>query len=471
MTARSVALHTLGCRLNQAESEEILDALARQGFQIAGRPGPDGVAPADVVVVNTCTVTRESTRSSRQLINRAVRQHPDATVVVTGCYAVAEPAAVAAIPGVDLVVANKDKAILAERLAGLVSSPIDGEPVVLAPRRAEARTSLKVQTGCDEACTFCIVPATRGGLDSVDADEIVARAGDLVARGAGEIVVTGVHLARYGADQGSSCATGASGSRGPLAELLERLLAVDGIVRVRLSSIEAAHLPDAVIDLMRDEPRLAPHLHLPLQSGSPAVFARMRRPGSLDRHVAVAERALSEVPGLALTTDVLVGFPGETDAEFAETVALIERLRYAKLHVFRFSGRDGTPASTMDGQVPDAVVRRRAAALRLLGDRMRLEFVADQCRRGPLEVLVEEARPGPTAPTLRGTTGNFVRVDAPGPAGLIGRLVRVVAEEATITADGVAGVLVDHPGDDRSQREFAELLDMSRPGVEYAGPR
>jgi threonylcarbamoyladenosine tRNA methylthiotransferase MtaB len=486
--------------------------MRHHGFEIAGPAvNPDArssdvgaageVDSPDVVVVNTCTVTRESSRSSRQLITRAVRQHPHATVVVTGCYAVAEPDVVAAIPGVDVVVANKDKDTLAGRVASLfpgaglpgaagagaptgAPDPDSGlgsrsvaVPVAIRPRRAEVRSSLKVQTGCDEQCTFCIVPTTRGALASVAGDRIVARARDLVDRGAREIVVTGVHLARYGIDLASDLGVGldlgstgpGAGRPSPLVDVLERLLALDGLVRVRLSSIEAAHLPDAVLDLMRDEPRLAPHLHLPLQSASPSVFERMRRPGTLERHVAVAERALAEIPGLALTTDVLVGFPGETDEDFALTVALIERLRYSKLHVFRFSAREGTPAEAMADQVGSDRSKERAALVRDAGDRLRRDFIADRCREGPLEVLVEQITPGPDGPRLRGTTGSFVRVDTTGPAGLVGQMVRVAADASTITADGVSGSLVEPRVEQRV--DHGDVLDGDGRPVEYAAHR
>lgn len=382
-----VLLRTLGCRLNQAESFEIERGLRGRGFKAA----VGGEAP-DVVVVNTCTVTAESSRSSRQLIKRTVREFPDARVVVTGCYAVAAPTEVAAIDGVDLVVPNKDK----DKLVAVLSdnyfpgtSRVAGRDLSRSDESACVRATLKVQTGCDELCTFCIVPYTRGGLSSRPVETIVDLAWQLVEDGAREITLSGVHLGKYGVDLFY---------RPGLAGLVKRLLdSLPGYVRIRLSSIEATTISAELLELVASEERVCRHLHVPLQSGDDWILARMGRPYDVDRYEAIVERAKELVPGLAVTTDVMVGFPGETPEAFENTLRAVERIGFAKLHVFRFSPREGTPAASSEGQVSEEEKKARSRVLRELGDSLRTEFIARECSSGELAgVLVEgvEARQG-----------------------------------------------------------------------------
>lgn len=435
-----VAFTTVGCRLNQAESDSMSEQLSAGGLV----PASDA-EPPDVVVINTCTVTREATKASRSAIRRAVKSHPGARVVVTGCYAVSDRAEVEAIDGVDLVIGNDDKERFAEALGaaaptapllqvspGAAGSRGAGKPggsreagaVLPGPR---VRANLKVQTGCDEWCSFCIIPTTRGPLRSLDEDELVAQARARVAAGAREIVLTGVHLGKYSYDHG--------GDEGHLIRLLERLLAIRGLWRVRLSSILSRHLTEELLAFMAAEPRVCRHLHVPLQAGSDRVLEAMHRPYRIDDYIASCERAMATLPGLALATDVIVGFPGESDADFAATMDVVRRLRFAKLHVFRFSARPGTPAATMEDQVTPEIRKQRSKALIELGNEIRRDFLAAHLGR-PLEVLVEDERVVDGSTVCSGQTDDHTRVWLEA-GGLLGALVLVRGTQTR--ADGIRG--------------------------------
>jgi threonylcarbamoyladenosine tRNA methylthiotransferase MtaB len=405
--APKVAFKTLGCRLNQAESEQALEALGARGFDLAHA----GEQP-DVVVINTCTVTAESTASSRRLIRKTAEAHPGATVVVTGCYAVAEPEAARAIPGVDLVVGNDHK----DRLAELVTAvpAVRRLPLVMRPaptERLRTRVAVKAQTGCDEWCTFCIIPRTRGPLRSYPEEQVVADVRRQVERGVREVVLTGVHLGKYGEDRGE---------REALARLVDRLTAIDGLLRLRLSSVLPVQVTPALVERVRDDPKVCRHLHVPLQAGDDEVLARMHRPYRIAEFLDRVEHAKAQVPGLGLSTDVIVGFPGETRAQFAATMAVVERVGFSKLHVFRYSQRPDTPAATMPDQVPVAEKKARARELIALGSELRRRFHEDHVGR-PLQVLVEAAGEG----LAEGTSDNYVKVRFPGGAELVDRVVTV----------------------------------------------
>ncbi len=411
--APKVAFKTLGCRLNQAESEKALEALGERGFDLAHA----GEEP-DVVVINTCTVTRESTASSRRLIRKQAEAHPGATVVVTGCYAVSDPEAVRAIPGVDLVVGNDAKDRIAElivdvpqvrRLPLLLTPP--GTPAPAPVERLRTRVAVKAQTGCDEWCTFCIIPRTRGPLRSYPAAEVVADVRRQVDRGAREVVLTGVHLGKYGEDRGE---------REGLTRLVDRLTAIEGLVRLRLSSILPVQVTPALVERVRDNPKVCRHLHVPLQAGDDDILERMHRPYRVAGFLERVEHAKAEVPGLGLSTDIIVGFPGETRAQFEATLAVTERVGFSKLHVFRYSPRPDTPAAGMADQVGDADKKARARELIALGNELRRRF-HERHVGALLEVLVETAGDG----LADGTSDNYIKVGFPGGPDLVDQVVGV----------------------------------------------
>lgn len=427
-----VRLLTLGCRLNQAESDETLRALRSAGVNVV----EDAASPTagDVVVVNTCTVTSDASKSSRKLVRRAAEA--GARVVVTGCYAVAAPDACAGLPGVVAVVPNKDKDDLAATVAGLGRLARVPSQLADVTGRRVVRQAFKVQTGCDEACTFCIIPDTRGGLVSRGAEAVVAGVQAQVDAGAREVALTGVHLGKFGLD---------TDGKPRLAALVRRILAeVDGLLWLRLSSIECGWVDDDLLAVM-DDPRVCAHLHVPLQSGCDATLADMGRPYGTAEYVEVAERTRAALgPDAGFSTDVLVGFPGEADAHFAETLALVESVGFTKLHVFRYSPRPGTPAAARTDQVPEGVKKERSAVLRRTGERLAADFGRRFVGR-ELVMMVERAGPadpdgsGHVRPTLTGTAGNYLKVTSAGSAGLVGRLAAVRVESAS--ASGVAGTL------------------------------
>jgi len=420
-----VAFKTLGCRLNQAESEKALEALGARGFDLAHA----GEEP-DVVVINTCTVTRESTASSRRLIRRAAEAHPGATVVVTGCYAVSDPEAVKAIPGVDLVVDNEGKDRIAELITGVPQVRRLPLSVREAPvERLRTRVAIKAQTGCDEWCTFCIIPRTRGPLKSYPEDEIVADVRRQAGRGVREVVLTGVHLGKYGEDRGE---------REGLARLVDRLTAIEGLVRLRLSSVLPVQVTPALVERVRDNPKICRHLHVPLQAGDDEVLARMHRPYRVAEFLDRVEHAKAEIPGLGLSTDVIVGFPGETAEQFGATLRVTERVGFSKLHVFRYSQRPDTPAATMPEQVPDGEKKARARELIALGNELRRRFHEAHVGR-PLSVLVETAGDG----LAEGTSDNYIKVRFPGGPDLVDRVVTVRgarADNEGMEAEAMEGV-------------------------------
>jgi len=425
VSAPKVALKTLGCRLNQAESEKALEALGARGFDLAHA----GEEP-DVVVINTCTVTRESTASSRRLIRRTAAEHPGATVVVTGCYAVSDPEEVRAVPGVDLVVPNDAKDRIAELIAEVPSVrrlPLTVRPAP--PQRLRTRVAVKAQTGCDEWCTFCIIPRTRGPLRSYPSDEIVADVRHQVERGVREVVLTGVHLGKYGDDRGEPDG---------LARLVGRLTAVEGLLRLRISSVLPVQVTPALVERVRDDPKVCRHLHVPLQAGDDEVLERMHRPYRVAQFLERVEHAKAEIPGLGLSTDVIVGFPAETAEQFRATLRVTERVGFSKLHVFRYSQRPGTPAADMAGQVPEPEKKARARELIGLGNELRRRF--HEAHVGSrLEVLVE----GAGEDLAEGTSDNYIKVRFPGGPGLADRLVAVRGLRAD--NEGMEGQLEEVP--------------------------
>lgn len=448
----SVAFATLGCRLNQVDSLELQARLESRGFRTvaAGQP-------ADVVIVNTCTVTARAEVSDRQAIRRAARSSPGSRVVVTGCWAQTSPGQVAAVPGVDLVVGNADKHRLPELVERLLADARERgvperrhvsdigslhavpEPVTPARGAGRSRAFLKVQDGCRHRCAFCVVPLARGPSRSVPPGVVLAQARRLAADGHRELVLTGVDLGDYGAGLVP---------RPTLAALVGDLASVPGLRWVRLSSVLPAYFTPALVEAVTRSALVASHLHVPLQSGSDRVLRRMRRPYTIARYRDLVERLAAGIPALGLGTDVIVGFPGETAADFDATVALVEALPFSYLHVFPYSPRRGTEAAGHEGRVDDRVVARRSRVLRELGRAKNLAFRRALVGR-TLEVLVLERR-DPATGGLIGLTGNYVEVVFGGPDALMRRLahVRVTAADAGRTAGQLDG-----EGDGRPLRE------------------
>lgn len=345
-----VYVRTLGCRLNQAEIDSMARELRRQGHEIV-----ENAADADQVIVNTCAVTEDAVRSGRQLIRQINRANPQASINVTGCYAQLAPDQIAVLPGVARVVDNIGKEAMVTTLTGVKPAAFDHEPIMRAAPDAVTRTRafVKVQDGCDNACTFCVTTVARGAGRSRTLRDVLSEVRLLRAMGYQEIVLTGVHLGSYGHDVGDP--------RG-LYHLIRAILSDTDMPRVRVSSLEPWDLTADFFDLWRS-PRLCPHLHLPLQSGSDSVLRRMLRKTTQRQFRALIEYARAGIADPCITTDVIVGFPGETDDEFAASQAFIDACDFAGLHVFRYSKRPGTAAARMRHHVPEAVKKERSARL------------------------------------------------------------------------------------------------------------
>ncbi|WP_010097057.1 tRNA (N(6)-L-threonylcarbamoyladenosine(37)-C(2))-methylthiotransferase MtaB [Ornithinibacillus scapharcae] len=419
----TVAFHTLGCKVNHYETEGIWRMFMDQGYDRV-----DFDHNSDVYVINTCTVTNSGDKKSRQIIRRAVRKNPDAIVCVTGCYAQTSPGEILEIPGVDIVVGTQDRKNMIQYIEEhkKTKEPINGVSNIMKNRVFEemdvpeftdrTRASLKIQEGCNNFCTFCIIPWSRGLLRSRDPESVLSQAQKLVDAGYKEIVLTGIHTAGYGEDLNDY----------NFAMLLRDLeTKVNGLERIRISSIEASQITDEVIEVLDQSEKIVRHLHIPLQSGSDSVLKRMRRKYSTDFYYQKVEKIKRALPDLAITSDVIVGFPGETEDEFMETYRFIKKVGYSELHVFPFSRRTGTPAARMEDQVDEEVKNERVQRMIDLSEEL-AKIYASRYENEVLEVIPEERSPEDENPNmLVGYTDNYLKVKFEGTPDMIGKIVRV----------------------------------------------
>lgn len=408
--------YTLGCKVNQYETELIREGLSRIGYRDAA-PGE----PADLCVINTCTVTAEGDSKSRQVIRRLVRQNPGARVVVTGCYATRAADEVRAIPGVSEVLTDKREIPDWLGRFGVRDIP-DGISRFCGRHRAY----VKVQDGCLLRCTYCVIPLVRPQLYSRPAGEILREVQRLVANGYREVVLTGIHLGHYGLDLNFGKPK-ARWTR--LSDLLRRLVCLPGEFRIRLSSIEATEVTRELLDVMAANPdRICPHLHICMQSGSDAVLRRMRRRWGVRRFLDRCRLVKQLLDEPCLTTDVIVGFPGETEDDFQQTLAVAQEVGFAKIHIFPFSRRHGTPAASMPDQVPPDVCQERIKRLETC-ERLLREAYLQRLVGRTLSVLVESTD-DPAMPGSVGTSCRYMPVCVNDHSLPQGRLVRVQAVKA-----------------------------------------
>jgi len=413
---RGVAFRTLGCKVNRVESDAIAAELLGAGARVVDE------AEAGVVVISTCTVTGEADAKSRKAIRQALSAPGAPAVVVTGCGAAVDPEALRALG--DRVVVEADKGRIAAHVASTLAMACAG-PAPASPRTGagfRTRALLKVEDGCDAFCSYCIVPYARGVPRAVPLDALVADARGLVSAGVREIVLTGINIGRYRHD-------GAA-----LASVVEAVAAT-GVERLRLSSIEPLDLTPDFLGVLADTASFCPHLHVPLQSGSDAVLSAMGRRYTAAQFATRIAAAREALPGLAVTTDVLCAFPGESVADAEETLRFVDGVGLSALHVFRFSARPGTPAAEMGGRVAPPEAARRAEALRACGERLRAAH-AERRTGETARVLVERAG---AAGSGRGKTEDYLPVEVAGGAALVGRCVTVRLRR------GADGALVGEP--------------------------
>jgi threonylcarbamoyladenosine tRNA methylthiotransferase MtaB len=419
-----IHLKTLGCRLNEAELETWSRDFQRQGHRLTDDPGQ-----ADLVVVNTCAVTEAAVRKSRKLLGHSLRHNPHARLVVSGCYASLDPQTTAQLEGVDLVVPNRDKSRLVEIVSRKLALQASPGPAVEQPttgllERGRQRAFIKVQDGCRYRCTFCIVTLARGAERSRPVGEIVDEINRLHAEGIQEVVLTGVHLGGYGSDQGHN-----------LHGLIQRLLAETDLPRLRVGSLEPWDLPDGFWTLF-ENPRFMPHLHLPLQSGADSVLRRMARRCKTAEYRRLIEQARREVPNFNVTTDVIVGFPGETEQEWRQTLAFVAEIGFGHLHIFTYSPRAGTKAAQLPDPVSRELKRERSETLHALGEKLKRQTLERQLGR-TLPVLVE----GSAKTGWGGYTPNYLRVNigAETTQDLSNRIVRVMLTGIDPTGEHLLG--------------------------------
>jgi threonylcarbamoyladenosine tRNA methylthiotransferase MtaB len=425
----TISVLTLGCKLNQADAEMIARRLITGGACVVGRPQKD----ADAFVINTCSVTHVADRKARHLTRLARRLSPRATIVLTGCYAETAPANASEATGADIVLGNAAKpqipGLLLERLrqrgdpASGCFTPTTGNRGSNGLPTGRTRAFVKIQEGCNELCAFCIVPHTRGRERSTTVEEVVREVQVRERAGVQEVVLTGTQLGNYGRDLRWD-------EQGPR-RLLETLLERTSVPRIRLSSLQAQDISPQLLRLWHD-PRLCPHFHLPLQSGSDAVLRLMRRRHTANRFRRAVDLIRERVPDVAITTDVIAGLPGETDADFEATVRLCEEIGFAAIHVFPYSRRPGTAANLMPNQIPTSVRRQRLDRLLALADASAHAF-RGRHRDRVMPVLYEERKRG----LWQGLTPNYLRVYTRADGDLTSRLmpVRLQAPEH----EGVSG--------------------------------
>ncbi len=397
------AFYTLGCKVNQYESEALKDIFRQAGYSIV--PFSE---PADVYVINSCTVTNLSDSKSRQAARRAARQNPGAVVAMIGCYAQVAPQEVEKIPDVDIIVGTDQRG----QLPRLVEQARQGQRINLVrPKEAQeafegfswpeqagrVRAFLKIQEGCQEYCAYCIIPYARGHLRSQNPEKVLKDIAAIHAKGYPELILTGTHLGAWGRDLSPPQ---------KLSDLLDQIRRNPAPARIRLSSLEPVDVDDSLLESLKDMTALCRHLHIPLQSGCDTILKAMERPYDTEYFRQLVKRLRSIDPDMAISTDIIVGFPGEEDAHFQETLSFVREMAFSRLHVFKFSPRKGTKAASFPYRIPPERTAQRAEMLRERGDALAAEYAGRFLHR-PVTVLLEKSLPDGT---MEGLTEHYLRV-------------------------------------------------------------
>lgn len=422
---KKVAFYTLGCKVNQYETEALTGIFEKENYAVV-----DFEEKADVYVINTCTVTNLSDKKSRQMIRRAKKNNEDSVVVVVGCYAQTAPEEVSKIPGVNLIIGTKERGRILEYINEIEAGQeqINAVNDIMGTRYFEqlhvdsykerTRAFLKIQEGCSQYCSYCIIPYARGPIRSRQPEEVLEEVGRLAEAGFKEVVLTGIHVASYGKDIKNTS----------LIDIIRRVHEINGIERIRLGSIEPTTITEEFVAAARELKKLCPHYHISLQSGCNATLKRMNRRYSAEEYKKVVERLREHLGDVAITTDVMVGFPGETDTEFEETLRFLKEIQLYQMHIFKYSPRKGTPAATFPNQVAPEKKDERSEQLIALSAKNTLEFNRQHVGK-IIPVLFEQEvkdKPG----FVEGLTSNYIRVLAEGSPDLLGKILDVQIEKA-----------------------------------------
>jgi len=424
---KKAAFYTLGCKVNQYDTEAMIRIFEDSGYEIV-----DFDKKADVYVINTCTVTNLSDRKSRQMISRARTANPEAIIAVVGCYAQTASEEVAKIPGVNLIIGTKDRSKIVEYIKEIESgrrtniNTVDNimkihdfEELKIDSYKERTRAYIKIQEGCSQFCAYCIIPYARGPVRSREPEAVLNEVKKLAAAGFREVVITGIHVASYGKDKGNIS----------LLDIIKKIHEVEGIDRIRLGSIEPTTVTEQFVDEISGMDKFCPHFHISLQSGCDETLKRMNRKYNTQDYRKSVELLRSRIPDVAITTDVMVGFPGETDEEFEITYRYLDEISFAKMHIFKYSRRKGTPAAVMKNQVDQKVKEERSKRLIELSDRKAYEF--NKRFVGRIMPVLFEKELKDESKIYEGHTTNYIRVVCNGDNSFKGEILNIRMLEAS----------------------------------------
>lgn len=433
--SKKIAFITLGCKVNMYDTEAMAELFAKKGYEIV-----DFEEFAHVYLINTCTVTNLGDKKSRQMIRRAKRLNPQSVVVATGCYAQVASDEVSKIEGINIVIGTKNRSEIVETVENYVAekgvlntvSDIMGEkefePLQISRLTNRTRAYIKIQEGCNRYCTYCIIPYARGPIRSRKSEEVVAEVENLAQNGFKEVVLTGIHVASYGLDLGDIT----------LADIIERVHAVEGIERIRFSSMEPLAIDEEFVERMKALPKVCDHYHLSLQSGCNRTLKRMNRKYTAEEYAKACQRLRESFPNVAITTDIIVGFPDETEEDFKESLAFAEEMKLEKIHTFPYSPKRGTPAAKMKNQISGEIKSQRSKEMIALSDKMNLDFLKSNIGK-TVPVLFEDMEKG----YWQGHTTNYIKVIVKSQENLNNKIINVKLEkihsvetmEGTVIAD------------------------------------
>ena len=414
---KKIAFITLGCKVNLYDTEAMAELFTEKGYEVV-----DFEEYADVYLINTCTVTNLGDKKSRQMIRRAKRINPNSVVVATGCYAQVASEEVAKIEGINIVIGTKNRSEIVETVENYVTengvvnnvSDIMGEkefePLQISRLTNRTRAYIKIQEGCNRYCTYCIIPYARGPIRSRKPEEVVEEVKKLAENGFKEVVLTGIHVASYGLDLGNIT----------LADIIEKVHSVDGIERIRFSSMEPLAIDNEFVARMSKLPKVCDHYHLSLQSGCNRTLNRMNRTYNAEQYAEACERLRNAFPNVAITTDIIVGFPDETEEDFKESLAFAERMKLDKIHTSPYSPKKGTPAAKMKNQISGDVKSQRSKEMIALSDKMNIDFLNNNIGK-TVPVLFEDMENG----FWQGHTTNYIKVLAKSDENLNNKIVDV----------------------------------------------